>query len=131
MIDNLKTYKLLCPEEHAIKLFEILEEKIKKNKIPTSLYLKTVASCFIPYESTGLLTQNEVDSNKIGEILKEVDFQKIQEFESTSDLIEYVIDYFEEKIVDKQKYKLVLACLSLTFKGLKLDEIKNIVIFET
>ena len=51
MVDNLKTYKLLCPEEHAQKLFEILEKKIQKNKIPTSLYLKTVASSFIPYES--------------------------------------------------------------------------------
>ena len=51
MVDNLKTYRLLCPDEHAQKMFAILEKKIQKNKIPTSLYLKTVASSFIPYES--------------------------------------------------------------------------------
>ena len=71
--------------------------------------------------------QDEVDQEKIAEILKDVDFEKIDGFCTTSELIEYVLDYFEERIVEKQKYKMVLTCLCLTFKGLQLDEIKKIV----
>lgn len=60
-------------------------------------------------------------------ILEEVDFSRVEACESTVELVDYVLEYFENRIVTPEKYKKVLSVLCLTFKGLHLDEILDIV----
>lgn len=52
---------------------------------------------------------------------------RIEEANDAVELILSLLDYMEDKIVEPEKFRMVFTTLTLTFKGLKLSEIMEIV----
>lgn len=69
--------KYFCNDSHKEKLFTIIGEKIK-NKLISSMYMKTAVSCFCPYASSGIISAADVDLNRIDDILKKFDFELLE-----------------------------------------------------
>lgn len=93
----------------------------------SSFYIKTFVACFIPYESKGVLTSEEVDHRKVASILEEVDLEKLSSIECPKELIYYAINYFEGRVLSKKKFANVLCHLLLTYKGLEGTHLKKMV----
>lgn len=127
MLVDLKTREFLCKDSHRDRVFKLLEDRLKEDPSPTSLFVKAMVSCLAPYKMEGILDESSVDLKRVNDILKEVDFDKITKIDETSELIDFILKFFEDKIIPKKKYKCVMATLSMTFKGLLLEEILQIV----
>ena len=127
-IEALQTRSFFCTESHKDKIFDIVNDKIERKDI-SSLFMKICISCLCPYSSSGIISADEIDKSRVQEILSQVDYEAIETCTDTEELILYVLDYFEDKIIDPEKFKMLFCSMSLTFKGLKIQEILDIVSF--
>ena len=126
-ITALDNRQYFCTLEHRDHVFAIINQRIREKKI-SSLFMKTTIACFAPYASKGIINYGEVDPLVVQKILAQLDFSQIENLMETDDLIYYILDYFDDKIMDSEKFKMVFCCMILTFKGLKISEIMAIVI---
>lgn len=125
-IEALQTRSFFCLDSHKDKIFSIINEKIE-NKDISSLFMKIAVSCLCPYASSGIIGADEIDKERVQEILSQVDYEAIETCKDTEELILYILEYFEDKIMDAEKFKMLFCSMSLTFKGLKIQEILDIV----
>ena len=125
-ITALETRRFFCGTAHQQRIFDIINGKIERKEI-SSLFMKIAISCLCPYASSGIIGADEIESERIEEILSQVDYEAIENTNDSEELILYILNYFEDKIMDAEKFKMLFCCMSLTFKGLKVQEILDIV----
>jgi len=53
---------------------------------------------------------------------------RLFEFDTSSELLEFILKFLETRIVSLKKFKAVLIALSITLKGLTVSEILEIVL---
>ena len=106
----------------------ILKSKIDKGLILKTLFIKTAISCLCPYESSGIMNFDNVQTSKLAGLLRDFDPIRLDTVNSPEDLIELLVRYFEGRIMEEFTYKKVLISLSLTIQGLSKDEVMQIVI---
>jgi hypothetical protein len=125
-ITALDNRQYFCELEHRDRLFAVINQRIKERKI-SSLFMKTAIACLAPYASKGIINYGEVDPLAVQRILASFDISQIENLADTDQLIYLMLDYFDDKIMDPEKFKMVFCCMILTFKGLRISEIMNIV----
>ena len=105
MIKDLNENQAVCSSDNQKKCHDIIQKKMGEESIPNILFLKIFYSAFCPYESPELVTGEQISKSKIDKILKDLDWEKIESLETVSDLINYILEYFETRITDKEKFR--------------------------
>ena len=129
MIQSCKARESLCNEQHHTKCFEIIEKKLADNEIDNPLFIKTFCSTFCPYSSR-IMEDNDDHMEDFARIISEVDYSRFESITTTEELMHYVLEYFEDRIMKREKFQKCLCCLVLTFKGLTYTEINRVIKFE-
>jgi hypothetical protein len=120
MIENLYDRPTLATPEHAMRCYAVLESKHQRGIIDNTLYIKTFCGAFVPNSfmvEDFYLESDEVFRTRVNEILSEMDFERIENIHNTDDLMDYILEYFENRIMKKEKFQKVCSLLILTFKG--------------
>lgn len=130
MITSLIEKKSFTSEEHHQKCFDIIQRKYAKNEIDNALYIKTFAATFVLHETKDACENSEINPELINDTLKDVDFSRFENIHTIDELMDYILEYYETRIMKKEKFQKVCAILILTFKGLTFPEIDRIVKFE-
>lgn len=125
-ITALDNRQYFCTLEHRDRVFAVINQLIKDRKI-SSLFMKTAIACLAPYASKGIINYGEADPLAVQRILAPFDINQIENLAHTDQLINLMLDYFDDKIMDPEKFKMVFCCMILTFKGLRISEIMSIV----
>ena len=130
-IENLSQRQFFCSDGHMHRIFDIIKKKVKDRAVASSFYIKTIISCLCPYTSGDLVQEEDHRGEVISDILAGIDFELLENLNQTEDLINYILDYFEGRLFhaphSKKKFRMFMSCLSITFKGLKLQEVMKIV----
>ena len=133
LLENLYTRKSICSQEWAHKCYQILEKKHANGELDNTLYIKTFVGAFVPNcidDEDGILKNDPVFKKKIEKMMSEVDFDRIDNIHNVEDLMDYILEFFEVRIMHQRKFEKVCVILILTFKGLSYDEINRVVNFE-
>ena len=134
MIQSMKTRKTFCTPEHHKKCYEAIESEYTNDEIDNTLYIKSFCSAFVPYETKNLQSGYEIDDfikEKINTILSEFDLSRFDDdIAGIDDLMQYIQEYFETRIMAVEKFKKIQALLIQTFKGLTYAELNRVVKFE-
>lgn len=71
-LDNLESRKFLCGQAQKDKVFDIIKRRINNEEI-SALFMKIAISCFCPYPSEGIVSEEDVDEDDVRDILATVD----------------------------------------------------------
>ena len=133
IINSLKDRKHFCTEEHHRKCYEMIQGKFEENKIDNALYIKTFCSAFVPYESLDLISENELPRSGPGsllELLSDFDYEIVDGINHTDELMDYILEYYEGRLMHRDKFMKTCVVLNLTFKGLSRPEMNRIMDFK-
>lgn len=117
IINSLKMRQTFCSPEHHKACYDLIEKKFEKNKIDNALYIKTFCSAFVPYESLNLIQKGEMPSNELDNVFQNFDYNVFETIENTDDLMNYILEYYEDRLMPKKKFRKTCIVLNLTFKG--------------
>jgi hypothetical protein len=133
MIQSMKSRPTFCDAEYHARCYAAIEGEYENDEIDNTLYIKSFCSSFVPYETKSILSGDEIDADlrlRIMEILCDIDLDRFDDIAGIDDLMQYILEYFERRIMDREKFIKVLALLIQTFKGLTYDELDRVVKFE-
>lgn len=130
MLENLKSRPTLCDEDHKQKCVELIERKLDSNQIENALYLKSFTGCFMPYESPRAEVHVDLPNDLLARIVRDVDYERLEEINTLSGLIDYTLEYYETRIMKKKNFEKLFIVQVNSFKGLNFEEINRIVKFD-
>ena len=120
MIQSMKARPHFCTKEHHAKCYKTIEQEYENDEIDNTLYIKSFCSAFVPYETKSILNSSEIDPNirkKINSVMTYVDMRKFEDIEGIDQMMQYILEFFEDKIMNIDKFKKTMCMLILTFKG--------------
>ena len=97
-------------QEKIIQIFSKYPEDLQR----TSLFAKSFCSMLMPYETIGISEENDVDKDKINQIISKLDYQQLTKFKSLTDFLEYILDFFSDKILAYESFKKILMLFAVT-----------------
>lgn len=125
----------IAPKEHHDRIFKIVAKKIEKNdskgdSVPMSpLFLRTLVSTLSPYVTPGINEKFLEETQKIFKgVFENFDYDSLEEIDTVEQLLEFIVEFYKEKITSQSYYIKFLGCLTLTLKGLTEDEILRLAI---
>ena len=129
ILSSIQDRIFFMPQDYVSKIFSDIKE-LSEELYMDRTAIKTLISTFCPYETDGILTKDQVDLNKTSSILTSINvyeeyiivtrFNEKIDYQST---INKVVSCLEDKIMDKQKFIEMMVYLSITFKGVTLQEL--------
>lgn len=75
-IQSLEKRNFFVGLAHQEKIFEIVKDKLERKLIRSSLFPKILICTLCPYETPSVLSESEVDIEKIQDILALIEFSK-------------------------------------------------------
>lgn len=114
MIQSMKGRPHFCSVEHHKKCYDTIEQEYDNDEIDNTLYIKAFCSAFVPYETKNILGANEIDAGikaKINSIMKQSDMSVFEEIDGIDQMMQFILEFFEDKIMPIEKFKKVLAML--------------------
>ena len=90
------------------------------------MYFKAVTSMLSPYPTEGVIEFGDLDNEKVNKIVSEFDLTKLEEINSIDALVNELVSFFEERLINPEIFKNLLSYLAVTFKGIKLEEIEKL-----
>ena len=128
IVKNLRLRKSFCSPEHHEKCFNYIENKFNDGIITNALYIKTFCSSFVPYENN-VISRDELKVDEIDQVYENFDLLVFDNLKTTEALMEYILEFYEDRLMPKEKFMKLCNILNLTFKGLSEQEMHRIVNF--
>lgn len=128
---RLESYKepVASLSSHGTRIFQIyglLPQNLKSDCEFMQIYFE----CLVP----GLRREEknedraEREGKEFENFFVEADYNKLQEIKSNEELIRFIVEFYENKLMPAEKYKRLLLILCSTFKGLLYSEIQHLVL---
>ena len=126
ILNKIQSKQFLCEKEHQEKLTKILNDKVLNRKVESTMYFKAATSMLSPYPTEGVIEYDDVDNQKINEIVTSYDLSRLEDINTIEELVNELVSFFEKKLIKPAIFKNLLSYLAVTFKGLKLEEIEKL-----
>ena len=111
--------------EHQHWFFDILNSKIENGLEPVKA--KSLMGSYCPHETLKILEKSECDLPAVESILNKKDIYSVfNQITNESCIPSILLNYFEQKICDATQFKEVMLFMTLTFKGLTLEELMHL-----
>jgi hypothetical protein len=107
-------------------LCSILEKKPPET-LSQALFIKVYIACLMPYPTEGIITTNEVNVNEIERLIASLDLTRLEMVNTLEDLLNYIIDFYSQRVLTPDKFKKTMCAITLTQKGLTIAEIAALV----
>jgi hypothetical protein len=91
------------------------------------LFVKTFIATLIPYPTPGLIEENDVPTDFLEKIISELDLAEVEKIDNIERLFEFVLNFYENRLVSREKFKKTLLAITITQKGLTLPELMTLV----
>ena len=125
-IADLKSKNSLMDPEYVDQFVATLIEKVEADFLDRTS-VKSLALSFCPYETKNILERADVDVEAVKKILSGIDYDELwAPIHHYKQVLELIIEFFEDKITKPERYREVMIFLSLTFKGLTKKELFNL-----
>lgn len=101
-----------------------------------SLYVKTYLTTLLPYPSDNIIHEGDIDKSEFAKLYESIDFEKLESnrnylfkiliFLAINDIGQlniFLLEYFSNKLMDSEKFKILMTALTITDKGLTEQEL--------
>lgn len=121
MIDRHSQRHLFVSEAIRVKHLNILKgfEGSIKNEIFSKIFLCTL----LPYPSEGVICAEDLSSGCYDKMFEKLDYSKLSKVKHFNGLIEFVLEFYSEHLMDRKKFIVLIRAFALTQKGLSFEEI--------
>jgi hypothetical protein len=76
-----------------------------------------------------LIEESGLPNSIIGKLLEDFDYEIFESINDTAQLMDYILEYYEGRMMSKEKFMKTCVVLNLTFKGLSKSEMNRIIVF--
>lgn len=80
----------------------------------------------MPYESGQILTTSDLLIEDLDKIFENFDLSVFESISQTDELMDYILEFYETKLMPKEKFIKTCVLLNLTFKGLSQQELNRV-----
>jgi hypothetical protein len=77
-----------------------------------------------------LIEESGLPNSIIGKLLADFDYEIFESINDTGHLMDYILEYYEGRVMSKEKFMKTCVVLNLTFKGLSKSEMNRIIVFD-
>lgn len=76
-----------------------------------------------------MIEESGLPNSIIGKLLEDFDYEIFESINDTAQLMDYILEYYEGRMMSKEKFMKTCVVLNLTFKGLSKSEMNRIIVF--
>lgn len=81
---------------------------------------------FLPYPVDDIIVYSEIPEGSFERIFQKLDYAKFVEVKNFIELLEFILDFYSNNLMNKEKFIKLLRISTLTQKGLTIEELVGI-----
>ncbi|EAS04845.2 Sm protein (macronuclear) [Tetrahymena thermophila SB210] len=108
-------------KEKHINFLKHFDEKCKNQS-----FYKIFLCSLLPYPVDDIITQQDIPEGTFEKIFEKLDYDKLAEVKDFNQLIEFILDFYSNSLMNKDKFIKLLRVFTLTQKGLTIEEIMGV-----
>lgn len=75
-----------------------------------ALFVKTLIATMCPYATQNIVEEHELDKEQFSKMYSNIDYAKIASLRTLNEMMEFILDFYSDKIMPFESYKKSLCC---------------------